>query len=584
MSAFAAILSTSGGPVQGSEQVAAVLAAAAGRAAAAWQSGACRLISAPFHDWEAATPIHDPRFGIGAVGEVCLENRAHWARIAEVPADTGDLALAATLTGRTPGSRLPPLTGEYAFAAWDPGERALTCARDPLGIRTLFVAAADGVVVVSNLFSAVMSHPSIPRDVDAAALVRFLAAGSMTRTVATPLSSVRLVPEGHVLTVHQDGATQLRRHWEPPAPSAWRSTDATEVIEGYREVLKIAVRDRVAGRRTTVFLSGGIDSTTLAVTAADCGVSMRAMTFEYHLRPVPEETRLARDVAERLGIPIDVVHADADEPLEAERRGQLPPFPVDEATLSNWRAVLAQAARYSSLAIDGEDGDTLMAPPPWAELAAVQSLPSTAWQSARYLATERQLPHLGLRLRRRLRGEPVSEPWPAWLTPDARRLVRDAEDDRVLGQRPQWLGPAAHAWVSLLTNVPRDFALTICPDVTKQRVTVTLPLMDSRVIAFVLAMPPVPWRQRKHLARRAFADRLPASVIARPKTPLRGYLESMAAQWRATHSDVCRVPRVVQYGWLDQPAWCDAMRTGDLHAAWRVLMLESWLGGDIIRA
>ena len=581
MSAFAAILSAdTSESIRGHNAVAAALTAISSRPVGYWQSGACRLLTSPLHDSDLADPIVDRGSGIAAVGEVCLEDRVRWARIAGAPADLNDLGVVAALAGQAP---LPPLGGEYAFVTWDSRARTLSCARDPLGIRTLFVGAGGGTIVVSNLFSAVVSHPSVPRDLDSSALVRFLAIGSLTRTIATPLRAIRAVPEGHVLTI-KDGGAVLRRHWEPPRLCATPFTDDSAVLDGYRDVLKDAVRDRIGGKRSTIFLSGGIDSTTLAVTAAECGADIRAATFEYRLCPVPGEAQLAREVAARLAIPIDVLEADVDEPLAAERRGETPPLPVDEPTLTNWRMVLAHAARYSTLAINGEDGDALMAPPPWAELTMVQSLPSTLWQSVRYLAQEARPPHLGLRLRQRFDGgAQITDPWPAWLTPEARRLLEGTEDDRVLGQLPQWLESAADTWTRLLTNVPRDFALTISPDVTRQRLTLTLPLMDSRVVAFVLSVPPVPWRQRKGLARRAFARQLPSSVLIRPKTPLRGYVQALAASWRATRVRETLAPKLSERGWLDGREWSNALATGDLYAAWRVVILEAWLCGGIMR-
>jgi hypothetical protein len=180
-------------------------------------------------------------------------------------------------------------------------------------------------------------------------------------------------------------------------------------------------------------------------------------------------------------------------------------------------------------------------------------------------------------------GVQSADPWPAWLTPEARRLVEGAEDDRVLGQRPHWIASAADTWLRLLTNVPRDFALTISPEVTRQRLTLTLPLMDSRVVAFVLSVPPVPWRQRKALARRAFAHQLPRAVLSRPKTPLRGYVQALAASWRSTGVREILAPKLSAFGWLDGPEWSHALDTGDLHAAWRVVILEAWLRDGMIR-
>src|SRR6185503_7312120 len=46
------------------------------------------------------------------------------------------------------------------------------------------------------------------------------------------------------------------------------------------------------------------------------------------------------------------------------------------------------------------------------------------------------------------------------------------------------------------------------------------PLIDVRLIDFLLALPAVPWCVDKHILRRAMKQRLPPAVINRQKTPL----------------------------------------------------------------
>jgi asparagine synthase (glutamine-hydrolysing) len=47
------------------------------------------------------------------------------------------------------------------------------------------------------------------------------------------------------------------------------------------------------------------------------------------------------------------------------------------------------------------------------------------------------------------------------------------------------------------------------------------PLLDLRMLAFLLRLPPVPWCMKKELCRRAMQDLLPQPILSRPKTPLK---------------------------------------------------------------
>ena len=50
------------------------------------------------------------------------------------------------------------------------------------------------------------------------------------------------------------------------------------------------------------------------------------------------------------------------------------------------------------------------------------------------------------------------------------------------------------------------------------------PLLDQRLLRFLLRVPPVPWCMEKELLREAMRGMLPEEVRARPKTPLLGEL------------------------------------------------------------
>ena len=567
--------------------MAAVLASMTGAATRTRDAGPCRLFLAPLHEWTPAAPIVAGG-GIVAVGQVTLEAAAELRSEIGLAANASTLEIAAGALDRWAIDGTRHLRGEYALAAWHEREKALICARDGIGVRVLYVGESRDVVVVSNTIDAILAHPGISRTLDDAALVRFVADGSATKSTATPFKAVKLLPEGHTLVIRPGRAAALHRHWYPPAADHSLNRDARSVPDDYREMLGHAVADRVAGRRATIFLSGGLDSTTIAASAIDCGANVRAVTFRYRNLDFDDEVRLAEEAARHLGIDHVVVDADAHLALKAEEDGAAPSVLADEPGLASWREGLARAAQFSTLAIYGEDGDALLAPPGGAALLAAQSLPSLAVAALKLMASDGEPPYLGLRVRERIGWSRPPRPEPAtWLSPSAWRLLEQPEDASVLGARAQTLefGPdGGRTWARLLRNVPRDFAVALSPDVTRQRLEVTLPLMDTRIIRYALSIPPVPWCHHKRVAREAFAGRLPASILQRPKTPVPGAHEALVASWRRHYEHLARHPntaaRVARCGWIDMSAWRHALAHGSpqaVMAGWRVLILDGWL-------
>jgi asparagine synthase (glutamine-hydrolysing) len=387
------------------------------------------------------------------------------------------------------------------------------------------------------------------------------------------------------LTVTADGTSTLERHWFFPQPAPLRRAEAGDIVAGYRAVLRAAVDDRIGRGRATIFLSGGIDSTTIAAAATD-RTRLRAVTVEYARTPQNRDPALARLAAGRLSIPIDVIPGDRFEALDDGGDDRVPPLPIDEPTVADWRTMLRCAARDTTIGLYGEDGDALFTSPGGLELVRAQGAASLVGASARYVARTRALPYYGLRLRERL-GIAARQmaPIPAWLSKAARRLSSVPAAATVLGRSPEPLPPhptRTGMQQRLLRDVPNDFAVTLATDVFRERLELRLPLMDSRVLAYVATVPPIPWCQRKHLARAAFRDDLPADVITRRKTPVHGFYEAFVETWRRRRlsQPLLDLGRSPLGDWVDAQAWADTLRRGaplDVVAAWRVLLLDRWL-------
>ena len=599
MTAFAAILSQHGAVgLENCRDVAAALSAVYGTRCDAVLFDGCTLLAAPIVPVSDDHLFTDRVAGIAATGQVLLEDRRSLSSALDLSQRTTSLRLAAEAYRRRGEGCTDGFAGEFALAVWNDREGSLLCARDGLGLRPLFIAttattaAGPDLIVVSNVLTAARAHPQVSQELDPPALAGFLATGVVAGS-RTAYRAVVPLPPGHTLIVHRGGRSSLRRHWSFPATDERVIRDAGAIIEGYRAVLQEAVAERAAAR-TSVLMSGGIDSTSIAAAAKAVapGMDLHAFTAVYRHATTESELPRARLAADALGIPLMPVDADTHHALHHLVHGPVTPQPLDEPALAEWRVLLGAAAEHSTVALYGEDGDTLFRPSSWKEMRCSLSTIALAGAGLRFAVTARRLPYVGLRLRERLglATRPQNPSAPQWLTRDAHVLAED-EDPGVLGHRRIAL-PAHRTRPDVQTRLSAgvaDYLAGILPaDVTGHPIELRCPLLDSRVIRFVMNVPSIPWCQRKHLPRAAYSDVLPRAIVRHPKQGVGGLEAALAREWQARSAErrVCQLPPPIG-DWIRVEDWqralqsTSAQRVGE---AWRVLQLTAWMTGQANRS
>jgi asparagine synthase (glutamine-hydrolysing) len=589
VTAFAAIIPRRAGAERtGTSEIAAALSKVYGTPCESALFDGCHLIAAPIVPGSDRHLLIDPIGGIAATGQVLLEDRRRLSGALGLSPQTHSLQLAAAACLRWGTTCAERFSGEFALAVWNVRDRAFLCARDGLGVRPLFIGTGSDVVVVSNILNAARAHPHVSQDIDERALHGFLATGGIAET-RTAYRSVVPLPAGHALTIRQGGESTLKRHWLFPAPDGPLLRDSRSAIDGYREALENAVRDRLEPR-TSILMSAGIDSTTIAAAArrAVPETELHAFTAGYGRVPAASEVSLAQNAATALGIPVTPVPADTHAALHHLSGSSRTPQPADEPALSDWRALIGAAAAHSWVALYGEDGDALFQPPAWRELRRVRSAFGLMTDIARFTSGARRLPYVGMRLRERVRlcKPPRPPSAPRWLRPASHASIEASEPD-VLGHRPVPLEPhptRPRVQGRLWPRVAGYLAGILAPELTGHRLELRCPLLDTRVIRFVVNVAPIPWCQGKELARAAYADTLPASIIRRPKRGVAGLDEALAREWQQHHASVAMTAALAAPLdlWVDEDVWKRALWSPGARTvgeAWRVLQLAAWLAG-----
>jgi asparagine synthase (glutamine-hydrolysing) len=255
------------------------------------------------------------------------------------------------------------IDGMFAVALWDGQARRLTLARDRAGEKPLFIAESRHGIAFASEPAALLALPWISRDPDPAALARYLVHGFFAGE-ETGFRGIRALPPGCVLEFHDRGV-QRTRYWRPWDALAERPAALSDdaAIAGTRDRLARAVAMRVPSDVPFgVFLSGGLDSSLIAVMAARAR-STRFPTFCLRLPDRGyDESAYARAVAERIGSEHHEVTLDAtggEEALESFAASMDLPL-GDPSVLPTW-AIARFAARHVPVVLTGEGADELFA-------------------------------------------------------------------------------------------------------------------------------------------------------------------------------------------------------------------------------
>ena len=219
---------------------------------------------------------------------------------------------------------LTRLRGMFAFAIWDAPRKRLLLARDPMGIKPLYFYQSENAFAFASEVRTLLQTGIAPRQLDATGVLSYLEFGSVYEPWSI-VEGVTAVPTANVLTVErvtEQGGIKSRKYWNPLPASPAAEREGGEGSNGAAaRGLSSTLRDAVLSHLVSdvpvgVFLSGGIDSSSLVAILDHAGV--RANTFSLVFREREfNEAQYSREIARRFGAEHHEIPVSLDDMLAA---------------------------------------------------------------------------------------------------------------------------------------------------------------------------------------------------------------------------------------------------------------------------
>ena len=427
------------------------------------------------------------------------------------------------------------LRGDFAFVLWDSRDGSVWCARDPMGGKLLYYAHSGVRLIFSNSLDVIRLSPDVGAALDPRSVADFLLDGWCSDPARTIFRDIRRLPAGHLLHIVDD-RSELRRTARLPIEDPLQLKRGEEYVEAFQEVFGAAVRDRLPHDSVALFLSGGLDSTSVAAMAKllaerdGANHSFHAFTVDYRPLFDDEEGRYGSLAAAHFGFPSEVLSGSGCRPYD---RWESPEVQPPDLCHEPFRALqidqYRQVAVHSRVVLSGDGGDDILNGQAWPHLVFLAKRGSFATLFrlfGGYILSHGRVPPLRGGFRSRLRQwfggrTPSDGDYPGWLNSEFEKehhlrdrwmeLRRISPDEHPFHPRAYRVLTSPY-WPSVLEQEEAGW--------TRAPVELRAPFLDWRVLRFLLRIPPVPWCMEKELLRRAMRHLLPAEIRKRPKTPM----------------------------------------------------------------
>ncbi len=423
------------------------------------------------------------------------------------------------------------LRGMWAAAIYDKKNDKLILSRDSFGIKPLFYfwdgknfAFASEIKAIREFLHSHRLKTELSKD----GVNQYFILG-YTLQSATVFKNIKKVRPGEILTFDLASKTFSSSLIESNKPIAgFADNSDTEIFKNFEKTISDSIQKHlIADVPIGVFLSGGSDSTLIALMMKKLGVKLRAFTVRISGRG---DADYARQIAKFAGLEHEEINFDEREFSESyEKCWQYLDEPIADSSLLPSLAVSSAAARQVKVVLTGEGGDELFwgypryqmleplsksyGPDWWLKTADYFRKPDSEFYQKyiRPLARRKRLFYLS-KIKRDLLGTYLES---AAIDPDVlSRIELHKTLKNLSGERPDI------AFFDRNFYLPNDLLYKTDFATMAYSIEGRVPFLDKEVFAFAKSLPPE-WKFKngvgKRIIKEYLAKNLPPELIFRKK-------------------------------------------------------------------
>lgn len=435
---------------------------------------------------------------------------------------------------------LSRIRGSFAFLVYDKKDASLFMARDHFGIEPLYYCEQDGVLIFSSTIKGVVSLRNRGAELFHPGLGNILLFNYNTGN-RTIIKGISRFPAANMLQATA-GKISFDRYWTLSFDQ--QAQDEGQLATKLLAELREAVKDSLGSlSQTGVFLSGGMDSSTMLALSRELGIDLT--TFSYRCRAASfDESHYARIMAEFVGSSHNECEYSSDEVLLMPEVVGAMNEPFCDVGINIATYLLGRKAGEQGCAsiITGDGGDELFGGHPVYEADKIgryadmipRPLLAPALGLFRLLPDSDQKKNLTVKLKRFSESmvypkELLSHRWRIYYNDrDLQRIigkefVEGLDWDQLLedlfainaGARGDMLSQSLHSDYQSVV----DFYLRRNDLIRRFGINVRYPMFNPRLVEFCAKMPTEMkingWFDTKYIFKKAMEPVLPHEIIYR---------------------------------------------------------------------
>jgi asparagine synthase (glutamine-hydrolysing) len=464
---------------------------------------------------------------------------------------------------------LQRLNGMFAFIIYDTLSHRFFIARDRIGIKPLYYSTFNHIFIAASEIKAIIKHPDFSKQINMTSFSEYFT----YRYVPSPntiYKNIYKLPPATYLLVEHGNITEPVTYWE----LSFNETHKTfsDMVGTVHQKLSESVKSHFQSDVPVgIFLSGGLDSSTVALLSKENNFNPHAFTIGFESWKNSEH-HAAKRIADTLHIPyhekilgIDTLNNITSSVFNYDE-------PIADISVVPTYEISRFASGYVKTILSGEGGDELFAGYTWHK-KLMQNL--TFFSLAKRVSPNLHVNYYASAMAMGLFDKPelqrlINAPFHKDIPDDVFHFYRKYYNKNLHPlQATQYLDLKTFLAELVLTKVDRaSMAHTL---------EVRVPFLNHELVEFMFSLHPDVYYKKntqKFILQEILKAQIPAEILQRPKQgfvgPDKAYMET------TLYEQFLRKSQLATDGLLNQQAIHNYLSVHDHWRLWKILIMEIW--------